>query len=181
MSDWASIGKRVLGMGLPLLGSVLGGPAGASLGGMVAHALGVSQATPEAVSAALESPAAVAKLKALEIEQHIVLARLQASQAMAQLRADSASQAAVNQTMQAEATSKHWPQWLWRPLNGLLFAPTILAIYVALPMLHVHGPAVPQAAWIMWGSLLGITSWHRGMLQRRAAGDSSDALGRAPK
>ncbi len=178
MGAWSAIAHDVLGMGLPLLGGVLGGPAGASVGGMVAHALGVSSATPAAIASALESPQARAKLTALESEQHVVLARLQAEQALAQLSASTAAQKTVNATMRAEATSAHWPQWLWRPLNGLLFAPTILAVYVALPILHIHAPPVPEAAWVMWGSLLGITSWHRGMLQRRVAGDASDALGR---
>ncbi len=180
MSTWADIGKRVLGMGLPLLGGVLGGPAGSSLGGMVAHALGVSQATPDAVATALESPAAAAKLRILEAEQRVQLATLASHQAMASMAATTAREGAVNATMRAEATSEHWLQWSWRPVDGILFAPTILGVYFLLPLLHVVPPAVPQAAWIMWGSLLGITSWHRGMRKRRLAGDTTDALGRRP-
>ncbi len=177
-STWATIAHDVLGMGLPLLGGVLAGPAGASVGGMVAHALGASVATPAAIASVLGSPEAREKLAALEAEQHVALARIQAEQALARMKADTAAQASVNSTMQAEATSRHWPQWLWRPLNGLLFAPTLIAIYVVLPMLSIRGPSVPPVVWVMWGSLLGITSWHRGMLQRRLAGDATDAVGR---
>ena len=177
--NWKDIGEKIVGMGLPLLGEVVAGPVGASLGGSLAHALGIGDATPDALGMALGNPEAAGKLKQLETEQRVDLARIAAQQAQAQLVAQTAQLRSVNSTMQAEAQSKHWPQWLWRPFNGLLFAPTILAVYFVLPMMHVQGPPVPEMAWVMWGSLLGITSWHRGMVQRRAMGDTTDALGRA--
>src|SRR3990167_10563882 len=49
---------------------------------------------------------------------------------------------AVNATMQAEAKSEHWAQWLWRPFNGFSFGVTVPAVYVVLPLLKIPPPAI---------------------------------------
>jgi hypothetical protein len=87
------------------------------------------------------------------------------------LAADTQRIQSANRTMPTQTKAEHWEQWLWRPLNGLLFAPTILALYVILPALHIHVPDVPVTVWEAWGALLGITAWHRGVKQRLQAGD----------
>lgn len=66
--DWSAVGKRVISA-TPLLGTLLGGPAGAAVsavGSMVARAIGVEN-SPEAVDAALAAqPDLFLKLKELE-------------------------------------------------------------------------------------------------------------------
>ena len=65
--DWSDI-KGVIGGIAPLLGTAIGGPAGAALGGMVSSALGVAN-TPDAVSQALKTnPEAAVKLRQFELE-----------------------------------------------------------------------------------------------------------------
>lgn len=61
---WSDI-TNVVGKAAPLIGAVLGGPAGGSVGALVASALGVEN-TPEAVQAALGNPDNLVKLKELE-------------------------------------------------------------------------------------------------------------------
>lgn len=64
--SWKSIAEKV-GKFAPLAGTLLGGPAGATIGGMVASALGAEN-TPEAVSVALNNPDAAVKLKQMELD-----------------------------------------------------------------------------------------------------------------
>lgn len=78
---WSDIAD-VIGKAAPLIGSVVGGPAGAGVGAMIASALGVEN-SPEAVQAALGNPDALLKIKTLESEERkhflqIKLAELQA-------------------------------------------------------------------------------------------------------
>lgn len=70
--NWKDVGKLV-GKAAPILGTALGGPAGAALGTMVAGALGVDD-QPDAVAAAVANdPQAAIKLKELYLnnEQQI--------------------------------------------------------------------------------------------------------------
>lgn len=70
--NWSDV-ANVIGKAAPLVGSVLGGPAGAGIGVMVASALGVEN-TPEAVNAALGNPEALIRIKELESSdrQHLL-------------------------------------------------------------------------------------------------------------
>lgn len=72
---WKDIPK-LLGKGAPIVGGLLGGPAGAAVGGMVAKALGASP-EPQSVAAALQSdPAAMTKIAELESNERVRLAEL---------------------------------------------------------------------------------------------------------
>jgi hypothetical protein len=170
---WSDIGKDIA-KAAPLIGSILGGPAGAAagaVGSIVASVLGVDN-TPAAVAQELKkNPDALAKVRKAELAHQDKLAELQVTAAQNRLAADTQRIQSVNKTMQAETKAEHWAQWLWRPLNGLLFAPTILALYVILPAIQIHVPNVPVTVWEAWGALLGITAWHRGVKQRLQAGD----------
>ena len=73
---------------------------------------------------------------------------------------------AVNTTMQVEAKSEHWAQWLWRPFNGFIFGITFFGIYFVLPLMKIPSPVVPSEAWLMIGAILGVASWHRGAKKR---------------
>tara|TARA_R110000772_G_scaffold125384_1_gene232059 strand:+ start:4800 stop:5291 length:492 start_codon:yes stop_codon:yes gene_type:complete len=65
--NWNDI-KGIVGNIAPIVGTALGGPAGAAIGGMVSSALGVDN-TPDAVDQALRTdPDAALKLKKFELE-----------------------------------------------------------------------------------------------------------------
>ncbi len=64
---WDKI-KSLLGSAAPLIGTVIGGPAGGAVAGMVASALGVDS-SPEAIERALiNNPDALLEIKKLELE-----------------------------------------------------------------------------------------------------------------
>ncbi|WP_258292100.1 hypothetical protein, partial [Escherichia marmotae] len=64
--EWKDI-AGIVGKAAPIVGGLIGGPAGAAVGGLVASALG-TEATPDAISRALETdPQAAVKLKELEV------------------------------------------------------------------------------------------------------------------
>jgi len=72
---WENI-KAILGNSAPLIGTLIGGPAGAAVGGLVAHALGVEN-TPVAIERALQNnPDAMVAIKKLESEERISLKQL---------------------------------------------------------------------------------------------------------
>lgn len=81
---------------------------------------------------------------------------------------------AVNQTMQAESKSEHWMQWSWRPANGFMFGITLFAAYVLLPAFD-KSISIPEWVLIAWASVLGVTSWHRGLHKREAEGGGRKA------
>lgn len=80
---WDSI-KNAVGKIAPIAGTLLGGPAGAAVGGLISSALGVEN-TPEAVAAALGDPEAVIKLKELESNERQHLLQMQLSTLQAEL------------------------------------------------------------------------------------------------
>lgn len=72
---WDNV-KGLIGKGAPLIGSLIGGPAGGAVASMVASALGVED-TPSAIEAALKGdPDAMVKLKELELTHKTKLEEL---------------------------------------------------------------------------------------------------------
>ncbi len=72
---------------------------------------------------------------------------------------------AVNQTMQAEAQSEHWAQWLWRPFFGFTACGVLINNYILLPYLKHAGIEpinVPSEVWLMIMAVLGVAAWTRG-------------------
>lgn len=192
--DVKDFAKEIAALGLPLLGAVLPIPGGEALGRGIAAALGLAPGTPpDQILASLRSdPSQVIKAQMFEEANRTNLERIKA---MAQASADAADVAqvqAVNSTMQAEAqnsSSENWWQTGWRPFLGYCIGvATLLSVificylfYRALAGGHDAAtlPAVlatiPQLAtsiatlMAIPGAGVGITAWHRGMLQRENA------------
>lgn len=73
----------------------------------------------------------------------------------------------VNTTMQAEAKSDHFIQYSWRPFNGYLFGITIFCVFVLIPIFKPDlAIKIPEFVFVMWGAVLGVTAWHRGIEKR---------------
>ena len=91
--EWKDI-ANVVGKAAPILGTLLGGPAGAAVGGLISTALGVDL-TPDAVSAALtQNPDTLLKLKQLQIDHEDNLQSLMVQAEQNRLQADAAQYAA---------------------------------------------------------------------------------------
>lgn len=102
--DWAALGGQIIGLGAPLIGGALGGPAGAIAGKILADVLGVD-ATPEAVNTALANdPSTHAKLAEADAEW--------AKVAQEVAKAGAQQTTAVNESMRAEiASGTSWTHW----------------------------------------------------------------------
>jgi hypothetical protein len=160
--DWKDIAGTV-GKAAPILGTLLGGPAGAAVGGLIASALGTSN-DPGDVSAALANPDALVKLREIEAKRQVDLQGLLTAQAQAEIAAAVASVQAVNQTMQAEAKADHWPTYSWRPAIGFVFAAYIASLFL-LPLVSKAPVVLSADMTLAIGGILGVASWFRGKAQ----------------
>lgn len=170
--DWNDV-KNMVGKAAPMVGTLLGGPAGGAVGSMVSNVLGVED-SPEAIVRELKNnPDALVKIKTLESEERTALRRLTVEAEQHRLAADTSRIQTVNATMQSEAKSEHWPQWSWRPYNGFLYGTTIFCVYFVLPLADIAVPSVPFEIWAGWGSILGVAAWHRGAQKRTQSGEKT--------
>lgn len=152
--DWKDIAKKLANLGLPILGAAVGGPAGAIAGKGLAAALGLgAEATPEQTAAALGNVSG---------EQIVALKALDAQMAKDQLQAETAQIEAVNKTLQTEAMGGSWLQKNHHAIESMFTVALVGCIYFILPLLKISVPAVPEAAWLTLGAILGVTAWQRG-------------------
>lgn len=189
MADWKDL-EGFVAKAAPILGTLIGGPAGGAVGGLIASALGV-EGTPDAVSKALNTdPEAAVKLAQIQADNKVALQNLQITAENNRLAADTARIASVNATMQIEAANSdkmNWFQKGWRAFNGYIVgissavavAGVIGLGYRAL-FLHDAGAlnAIPAIALAITsilavpGAAVGITVWHAGhALRSQSAGN----------
>jgi hypothetical protein len=92
--DWKDIGRSLISQGAPLLGGLLGGPAGAAAGKMVAGLFGADPDNPDEVMNAIQGdPEAMAKIRRFETKHQEKLQELQLEETKAFLAdVDSARQ-----------------------------------------------------------------------------------------
>lgn len=124
---WSDVGT-VVGRAAPYVGALLGGPAGASVGSLLASALGVDP-TPESVDAALgRDPEALAKIQELQINAKVQLQQLAVTAESNRMQAEANQYAAeaADRNSARELAAKQ-PNDLVRPtltfimLGGSLF------------------------------------------------------------
>lgn len=181
MIAWKDLAVAV-GRSAPILGSLLGGPAGEAVGAIIASALGVAH-SPDAVSQAIAAnPDAAVKLATIESSRAIELEGLAVQHAAHQLAAETAALQATNTTMQAEASADHWPTYSWRPFLGFCVgfntaasACIVLLVFTATIAGAAAAPAAVAQLPTVLGALaaisatvlpvLGIASYFRGKAQ----------------
>lgn len=162
--EWKDL-TTAIGKVAPMLGTLVGGPAGTAIGGIVSAALGCAN-NPDAVSQALTvNPDAAVKLAQIEKDRSVELQGLIVTAVNNELTADTQRILAVNATMQAEAGSEHWPSYSWRPFIGFITGSMVFGCYFLLPLFGKTVPSVPESAWLMLAAILGVASWYRGKMQ----------------
>lgn len=152
---------ELIGDAAPVVGTMLGGPAGAAVGGLVAKALGVDN-TPEAIEEALKSnPDALVKIKEIEASKELAQLENQYKNKVEDNRAaehavgivvqdkqNARAAASALGSVQTQIANKVYNQSSW----GI---PLLLAMNVALivlaPTLHLDVTAV-----VAIGNLIGI-------------------------
>ena len=166
--DWKDVGTALANVA-PMLGTLLGGPAGATIGSLIAHEFGTSS-DPASVSAAITAdPNAAIKLQQIVVDHDIAIKQMIFQQAQAELVADTATVQAVNATIQADVRGDSWLQKNHHAIESLATVFMTIAIYFILPLLKLQVPDVPEFAFMMLGALLGITSWKHGDINKQLA------------
>lgn len=130
--SWSDVGKAIAGVA-PILGTALGGPAGAVVGSLVASALGTSS-SPDAVNAAIAAdPASAAKILQVQNEHEEALVKMQTDY---QTNLDTQR----GEVIQAEAKSDSWMAANWRPILMLTFTAIVAVNWLILPVVSWFGP-----------------------------------------
>jgi hypothetical protein len=153
--NWSSL-KTSVGEFAPIAGSLLGGPAGGAIGGLIASALGVKD-TPDAIATALANdPKAALKLRHLETKHIEQMRRLQ-------LESETARLTEVNKTMRAEAAADDPFVRRWRPTFGYAVALTWVVQAIAIAYAMIAAPTnasniinAVTALTPMWGIALAV-------------------------
>ncbi|MCP3709718.1 hypothetical protein M3I54_22505 [Paraburkholderia sp. CNPSo 3274] len=144
------------------------------------------QPTGDAALAAIQAdPNLAMQWQKAMIDSQTQLAQISGDVTKAELSADQANTAAVNQTMQTEAKADHWPTYSWRPfvgfcfgVMGLLSGGTVAAAYIGVMFLHSDPAVLAQvpgmlgaeaAVMATMAPVLGIASYFRGKMQANPA------------
>ena len=129
--SWSDVGRAVGGIA-PILGTALGGPAGAVVGSMIASALGTS-ATPDAVNTAMAAdPTNAAKILQVQNEHEENLRKMNLDYESTLVQAQAGN-------IQAEAKSDSWLAANWRPILMLTFTFIVAMNYAILPIVSWFG------------------------------------------
>ncbi|HDR9003210.1 TPA: hypothetical protein QDA99_002794 [Burkholderia vietnamiensis] len=140
------------------------------------------QSAPDAALAALQAdPNLALQFQKAVLDQQAQLAQIAADVTKAELAADAANASAVNQTMQIEARSDHWPTYSWRPFVGFCFGVlalisgmTVACAYLGVMFLHADPKVLTDipgmlgaeaAVMATMAPVLGIASYFRGKMQ----------------
>ncbi len=121
---WKRAG-RAIGKIAPVLGAVVGGPGGATMGAVISKALGVANSEEAILEAIKVDPNAAVKLREIESSQTVELERLAYQTASAEIQAETSRLVEINTTMRAELTNGTSLQKNWRPLFGYISAITM--------------------------------------------------------
>lgn len=122
---WDNI-KSLIGSAAPLVGTLIGGPAGAAVGGLLASALGVEN-TPAAIEQAIkQNPEALVAIRKLESEERVSLKKL-ALQASAIALDERKVELADTQNARAE----HKDHWMPSVMT-LILAAMVSGMFIAL-------------------------------------------------
>lgn len=108
--DWKDL-AGIVGKAAPILGTLIGGPGGAAVGGLIASALGTSNDAEEVGRLLTSNPEAVLKLKELEANKEIRFAELAAAQARLEIESATADRASAR-----EREAKTGDSWTPRAL-----------------------------------------------------------------
>lgn len=158
--NWDAV-KSVVGKSAPLIGTLLGGPAGGAVATMVAGALGVED-TPDAISSALSSdPSAMLKIKELEFTHKVDLERLALEDTRARLADTQNARHIEIERLKAGQSNR---------FQYILAALVVIAFFAVIGMLFFK--AIPEGAQNVAYMLLGTLAAEFGSVMRYFFGSS---------
>ena len=150
---WESV-KSLIATAAPMIGTVIGGPAGGAVGAMVASTLGVEN-TPEAIEQELRTnPDALLKLKRLESDERIKLQELALDHSKIESEERKLAITTQAATQQAELASNDTYVRRWRPTFGYAMCLAWSLLFFGLAFALVFHPE--QAASVV-NSVVALT------------------------
>lgn len=159
--NWSDIGNMV-GRAAPIVGTLLGGPAGAAVGALVASALNVSN-DPDSVNAALAgNPDALVRIQELQTNARVQLeqlavqietVRIQASGA--QYQAEAADRDSARQLASTQPNDLVRPMLTFIMLGGSLFV--VVAVLIGWANDAITNPTAALTVGTVLGLWLGMT------------------------
>ena len=134
----------------------------------VAGKLGLTDKTIDAVQQTISgmSGADQVKLKQIAADLQDHLAQYGVQLQLAQIQADTSAIVAVNTTLQAEARGDSWLQKNHHAIESLMTVGMVMAIYFVLPLCRLPIPAVPESVYVMLATILGVSTWQRGVVAK---------------
>lgn len=169
--EWGPVAGQLMKIGAPMVGTIIGGPAGAIAGGVIGSLASMLEVdpTPEAVSAKLQDPAVVEQVKAFEDTNRESLA----------IMVEKTSQVQIEQTnlsLRAEITSGDRFQRWARPFNmyavgGVTACYGLCCVAAAINTIFTRDPTALVHVTNLGGSLVlvltpagavaGVTAWQQ--------------------
>lgn len=153
--QWSDL-KGIVGKAAPILGTLVAGPAGTAIGGLIAAGLGVA-ATPEAVDSALSNnPDALVKLKQIESDNQVQLQKLAVTAENHRLQAANAQYAAeASDRDSARKLAAQQPKDWMRPL--LAIGVLLMTAYIVWSIMSgsAEGIIKDTTAALTVGTLIG--------------------------
>lgn len=159
--NWSDIGS-IVGKAAPIVGTLLGGPAGAAVGALVASVLNVPN-DPEAVSVALAgSPDAIVRVQELQLTARVELEKLavqaetmRLQAAGAQYSAEAADRDSARQLAAKQPNDIVRPALTFIMLGGSLFV--VVAVLIGWATEAIKDPVASLTIGMVLGLWLGMT------------------------
>lgn len=154
--NWSDIGNLV-GKAAPMVGTLLGGPAGAAVGSLVATALGTNN-DPDSVNAILAgNPEALVKIQELQLNAKIQLQQLLVTAENNRLTAEGAQYSAeAADRANARSLAAAQPNDMVRPVLTMVVLGGSLFVVVAILMGWANSVITDATAALTVGTVLGI-------------------------
>ncbi|WP_120510963.1 hypothetical protein [Photobacterium salinisoli] len=149
--------KALLAGSAPLVGSLLGGPAGGAVGTMVASALGV-ESTPEAIEAALRTdPDALLKIRQLESDERVALRKLKLQETGLLLDFEKAKLADTQNARQQHRD--HWMPWALTLTLSVMVSGMFASLFFGNPPQDYAQVLIMIAGTVMGAFGTGVAFW----------------------
>jgi len=181
--SWDDV-KNFVGKAAPMIGTLIGGPAGTAVGGLVSSALGTDNDPDQVMQELQANPDALLKVKRLEIEQKSELRKLSIQAEQNRLQAETVRLQETNKTMRAEIQSEDPYVRRARPTFLYVLAFSVAAeVLLALLALIIAPDQLPalKEIYIALATPQGVGLAACGIYIKKRSDDKGVAAGVPPK
>ncbi|HDY7473474.1 hypothetical protein [Vibrio vulnificus] len=149
--------KSLIGGAAPLVGSLVGGPAGASVGALIAETLGVENSA-EAIEAELvRNPDALVKIKQMESEERVALRRLALEETGLLIKREANRLADIQDARTQH--KDHWMPWALTVILAMMVSGMFAALFFGTPPEAYDQVLIMIAGTVLGGFGTAIAFW----------------------